>query len=78
MAAAVRQRRRHQRTKDIAPPVEITQVPPPRDVQVVQPKGVPRPETTATDDRISKMAETDFGFVGLCRTLTTTTRGAQK
>ena len=49
MAAAVRQRRRHRRTRDIAPPAEVAQVPPPRDVQVVQPEGVPRPEATATD-----------------------------
>ena len=34
MAAAVRQRRRHRRTRDIAPLAEVAQVPPPRDVQV--------------------------------------------
>ena len=49
MAAIVRQRRCHRRIKDIAPHVEVAQVPPPRDVQVVQPEGVPRPEATATD-----------------------------
>ena len=49
MAAVVRKRRRHRRTRDIAPPVEVAQVLPPRDVHVVQPEGVPRPEATATD-----------------------------
>ena len=49
MATAVRQRRRHRRIRNIALPIEVAQVPPPRDVQVVQPEGVPRPEATATD-----------------------------
>ena len=31
------------------PSAEVAQVPLPRDVQVVQPKGVPRPEATAMD-----------------------------
>ena len=49
MAAGPSRRRRHRRTRNIAPPAEVAQVPPPRDVQVVQPEGVPRPEATATD-----------------------------
>ena len=49
MTAAVRQRRRHRRTRDIAPPAEVAQVPPSRDVQVMQPEGVPRPKAIATD-----------------------------
>ena len=49
MATVVHQRRRHRRTKGHRPPTEVALVPPPRNVQVVQPEGVPRPEATATD-----------------------------
>ena len=49
MAAGPNRCRRHRRTRDIAPPAEVAQVPPSRDVQVVQPEGVLRPVATATD-----------------------------